>query len=143
MKTVTLLIILLGLIAGEVLSQTTHQVDLGGYNKTPAVLTPATGMLDVTVHNDSLFVSGEFQDLRGQYWSAYIHYGKVGETGNRLIQLRADVSEEKNSGEFKKERNSFELRPAIRRALQEGNLYVIISSHSHQNGEIRGQIPRM
>jgi hypothetical protein len=143
MKTVTLLIILLGLSVGEVLSQTTYQIDLAGYNMTPPVRTPAIGFLEVTVHNDSLFVSGEFQDLRGQYWAAYIHYGKEGETGNRLIQLRADINEEKNGGEFKKERNSFELRAAIRRALQEGNLYVMISSHRNQAGEIRGQIPRM
>ncbi len=143
MKTVILIIFLLGLSAGEVFSQTTHEVVLAGYNNVPPVRTPATGILEVTAHNDSLFVSGEFQDLRGQYWSAYIHYGKEGETGNRLIQLRADINEEKNGGEFKKERNSFELRPAIKRALQEGNLYIMISSHRNQDGEIRGQIPRM
>ncbi|TVR32655.1 MAG: CHRD domain-containing protein [Balneolaceae bacterium] len=143
MKTVILIFFLLGLSAGEVLSQTTYEVNLAGYNMIPPVRTAATGILEVTVHNDSLFVSGEFRDLRGQYWATYIHYGKEGETGNRLIQLRADVNEEKNGGELKKERNSFELRPAIRRALQEGNLYVVISSNRNQDGEIRGQIPRM
>jgi hypothetical protein len=144
MKKVFFVVILLaGFMAEGLFAQTTFDFELAGYHKVPQVRTPATGTMEVTVHGDSLFVSGRFEDLRGHYWSAYIHFGAPGETGNRILRLRADLNEEKNGGEFLREKNSFELRPAIRQALRDGNLYVIISSNRNQDGEIRGQIPRM
>ena len=138
------MIVISGLMAQDLYSQaTTYEFDLAGYHMVPPVRTTASGTMEVTVQGDSLFVSGTFQELRGYYWSAYIHYGSPGETGNRLLRLRADLNDEKNGGELLKEKNSFELRPAIRQALRDGNLYMIISSNRNQDGEIRGQIPRM
>lgn len=143
MKTIFLALAIFGLLFFDAKSQTTFEVELAGYNNVPAVRTAGMGFVEVTVDGDSLFVSGEFENLRGYYWAAFIHYGKTGETGNRIYRLKAELNEEKNGGVFKKENNRFELRPAIRDALRNGNLYVQISSNRNQDGEIRGQIPRM
>jgi len=142
-KAMLMVVILSGLMVQDLFSQTTFEFDLAGYHKVPPVRTTATGMMEATIHDDTLIITGTFQDLRGYYWSAYIHFGAEGESGNRLLRLRADLNEDKDSGEFLGEKNTFELRPAIRQALRDGNLYVIISSNRHQGGEIRGQIPRM
>lgn len=143
MKTTILFFTVFGLLFFDARSQTTYEIELAGYNNVPVVRTAAMGVVEVTADGDSLFVGGTFENLRGHYWSAFIHYGKEGETGNRLYRLSADLNEEKNGGEFKKEENRFELRPAIREALRNGNLYIQISSNRNQDGEIRGQIPRM
>lgn len=124
-------------------SQTSHQLELTGYNMVPSVRTTATGMMEATVKGDSLFISGQFEDLMGRYWSAYIHYGDHDEEGNRLLKLSADVSEDHKSGIISEESNSFLLPQALREALKEGKLYVVISSGQFKQGEIRGQIPMM
>jgi hypothetical protein len=122
-------------------AQVTAEVNLTGYNQVPPVRTAADGKVEITVVGDSLFVTGRFTDLREYYRGAYINYGREGDTGNRMFQLRADLGEDKRSGEFKKERNSFHLRPAQIDALRNGRLYVNITSNRYRGGEIRGQIP--
>ncbi len=124
-------------------AQSTSYVTLAGFNQVPEVRTPGQGFLEITVAGDSLFVSGEFSDLRSPYHSAYIHFGKEGKTGNRLFRLSADVSEDYLSGTFNKKENRFKLTNAIINHLRNGMLYVNISSHDFQRGEIRGQIPSM
>lgn len=143
MKSLAIFVVLLSMMVVEAKSQTTYEFELAGYNNVPVVRTPATGTITATVDGDSLSISGTFRDLRGSYWSAFIHYGEEGERGNRLIRLNVELNDERTSGEFKKEANIFQLRPAIREALKEGNLYIVVSSNRNQDGEIRGQIPRM
>jgi hypothetical protein len=143
MRWFSILIVLTVFGVSDLYAQQTRSVDLAGYNKVPSVRTPATGTLEVSVEGDSLFVTGPFEDLRGHYWSAFIHYGSERESGNRLLRLKPELNEEKNGGEFKREDNGFELRPSQRDALREGKLYIQISSSRHQGGEIRGQIPAM
>ncbi len=121
----------------------TAEINLAGFNQVPEVRTPATGVVEVTVEGDSLFVQGEFSDLLGTYWAAHIHYGEKGKTGNRLFRLSAQLNEERNGGVFKKEDNRFELRPVHIEAIREGNMYINISSNRNQRGEIRGQIPAL
>jgi hypothetical protein len=122
-------------------AQVTAEVNLAGYNQVPPVRTAAEGKVEITVEGDSLFVTGSFSDLREYYRGAYINYGREGDTGNRMFQLRADMAEDKRSGEFRKDRNSFHLRPAQMDALRNGLLYVNITSNRYRGGEIRGQIP--
>jgi hypothetical protein len=143
MKIAMLVFILSGCLVSALFSQTTHEVNLAGYNNVPPVQTAAMGTIEVTADGDSLFISGSFENLRGRYWAAYIHYGEEGKNGNRIIQLRADLNNEGNRGEISIEKNRFELRPAVREALREGKLYIQISSDRNQDGEIRGQIPGM
>lgn len=119
------------------------EVDLGGHNKVPPIRTPGLGKVEVVVEGDSLFVSGTFEEMRSTFWSAFIHYGGPRETGNPMFRLKAELNEERTGGVFRREDNAFEMRPAQKRALQEGKLYINISSSRHQDGELRGQIPRL
>lgn len=122
-------------------AQISGEFDLAGYHMTDPVGTAAVGMAEATVKEDSLIISGHFEDLRGRYWSAYIHYGAPGETGNRLLKLHADVSEDHKSGRFNPQKNAFKMSDAVRKALSEGRLYLLVSSGQYRQGEIRGQLP--
>ena len=118
-------------------------VELAGYHEVPSVPTPASGSAEVILDNDSLYVSGDFSDLRAPYHSAFIHYGKPGETGNRIFRLDVNLDEDQQSGTFSKSDNRFKLTDALKHHLKNGHLYINISSHRYQTGEIRGQIPAM
>lgn len=128
----------------DLTAQSTYPVLLSGTEHVPPVRTPATGEFEVYIESDTLYVRGEFSDLRGHYWSAFIHYGEEGDEGNRLFRLSPDeLNEEQNAGTFIFEDNKFPLRELQREALREGNMYINISSNRNQEGEIRGQIPNM
>ncbi len=124
--------------------QAKYEITLSGLEKAPQVRTPATGIVEVWVESDTLYVSGTFSDLMDTYWAGHIHYGRRGEEGNRLFRLKpSDLSEDKRNGAFDPEENKFHLRQAQLEALRNGHLYINISSYRHQRGEIRGQIPPM
>lgn len=125
------------------LAQVSSEITLAGYNHRPVVQTPAIGFATISIESDSLFIEGEFHDLRGVYRGAYVQYGKIGKTGHRMLRLKPEVAESRIAGVFKKEENAFLLTVALRDALQEGQLYINIMSNRHQHGEIRGQIPKM
>jgi len=129
------------LCTAPAIGQMKAQVNLGGYNHVPMVRTPAMGEVLITIEGDSLFVEGEFSDLRGVYWSAFIHYGEIGKTGHRMLRLKPRVHENRTSGVFTREDNGFLLTEAHKAALRRGHMYVNIASNRFQHGEIRGQIP--
>lgn len=124
-------------------AQNSGQFDLAGYHLTDPVATSAVGMIEATVKGDSLMISGHFEDLSGAYWSAYIHYGAPGETGNRLLKLHADVSGDQRDGQFDPTVNAFKMSEAVHQALSDGKLYLLVSSGRHRQGEIRGQLPKL
>jgi len=124
-------------------AQEKHEVMLLGNNQVPAVETPAGGLLEVWIKNDTLYVSGKFEGLEGPYRSGSIHQGGRNETGNQLFRLKPELSEGNTSGIFKGEENAFPLSGAVLNALREGEMYINISSFEHQFGEIRGQIPKL
>ncbi len=142
-KKITAVIVLPFLFTIAGFGQATYDVALTGIDHVPPVGTPAFGNLEVWFDSDTLYVRGSFTDLLGYYWAGHIHYGEPGKTGNRLFRLNVDLSEDQREGRFHENENKFALRPAQRQALRNGNLYIVISSNRHQQGEIRGQIPRM
>lgn len=131
------------ILFSEGYGQSTIEFPMGGYEQVPTVRTAGFGKITFTVEGDSLFVSGEFSDLTGQYRSANIHFGKRGDTGPRIFRLSANPEDEHKSGVIRSERNRFELSEAIKNALREGRMYVNIGSSRNQMGEIRGQVPPM
>jgi len=135
------LILLIGMITATGMAQSTVEVMVAGHNQIPSVRTPGTGMIEVTVEGDSLFVSGSFEDLREYYLGAGIHFGGLNEVGNQIYQLSADLNEDKTGGVFNVEKNRFGLREAQKEALRNGRLYINILSNRNRSGEIRGQIP--
>lgn len=136
-----LMVFLMGILAVPAAAQTTVEIVLAGHNQVPQVRSPGTGMVEVTVDGDSLFVSGSFEDLREYYLGAGIHFGRDNETGNLIYRLSAELNEEKTGGVFKAEENGFELRDAQKEALRNGRMYINIRSNRNRSGEIRGQIP--
>lgn len=138
----TALILLIGLTPITE-AQVKYEVMLLGKNQVPSVETPAGGILEVWIENDTLYVGGEFEGLEGLYRSGSIHQGSRNETGNQLFRLKPELSEGNTSGVFKPEDNAFPLSEAILNALRNGEMYINISSFEHQFGEIRGQIPKL
>jgi hypothetical protein len=143
MKHLVWLLAILTLHATASVAQQSVEVNLAGYKHVPPVATSGTGVLQVTLQSDTLFVEGRFQDLRSNYRSSSIHYGSERESGNRLLGLKVQLNEDRRSGVFRKEENYFELRPSMLEALSQGNLYISIASDRNQRGEIRAQIPPM
>jgi len=138
----TTLILFVGLIPIAE-AQEKYEVMLLGKNQVPTVETPAGGLLEVWIKNDTLYVSGEFESLEGPYRSGSIHQGRRNETGNQLYRLKAELNDGNTSGVFKPEDNAFPLSEAVLNALRDGEMYINISSFEHQFGEIRGQIPKL
>ncbi|MEX2574223.1 MAG: CHRD domain-containing protein [Balneolaceae bacterium] len=124
-------------------AQQTAEVYLAGYKQVPAVNSSGSGSVTVTVRSDTLSVEGRFGGLVSDYRSSSIHYGSERERGNQLFALSVQAGEDRRSGTFSKEENSFSLRPSLQDALEAGELYISIASDRYQRGEIRGQIPAM
>lgn len=142
-RTILLLFIFPLLTVLPAMGQQSVQVVLTGMDQVPEVRTPATGMVNVTLEGDSLTVDGSFSDLRGNFTGMSIYHGREGEQGNQLIKLQVDLDEDHKGGTLDPEKNKIELREGIKSALSQGMLYLSITSDRFQQGEIRGQIPRM
>ncbi|TYP94083.1 CHRD domain-containing protein [Fodinibius salinus] len=136
-----LLVTLAGPLATS--AQQSADVYLGGHKMQPKVQTSGSGMVTVTLKDDSLTVEGDFEYLTGNYSGAYIMYDIKKRPDNQLFSLTADVNENKRSGTFSTEQNRFQLSKAEQKLIKEGSLYIMISSFEHQTGEIRGNIPAM
>lgn len=122
-------------------AQQSRELMLAGHKMDPPVGTGASGMVTVTLKNDTLSVTGDFSDLMSNYFGAYIMAEIRGKAGNVLYRLKADLDEEKTSGTFKESKNSFKLSPQELTMLREGKLFITVSSFDHKRGEIRSKIP--
>lgn len=142
-KKITVSLLFFLILVSYASAQQRSFVELAGYKEVPSVPTPATGSAEVTLDNDSLYVSGNFSDLQETFHSAFINFGEPGKTGNRIFRLDVNLNEDQKSGSFSKKDNRFKLTDALKRHLGNGHLYINISSHKYQTGEIRGQIPPM
>ncbi len=143
MKILSIIPILFLSMSAILSAQTVYDIQMSGLDMVPRVHTPAMGTAQVWIESDTLYVRGTFSDLQGTYFAAHIHYGERGRSGNRIFRLQASLNEGNRSGEFKEEENKFHLRPAQRSAITAGNFYITVSTNRHQQGELRGQIPRI
>jgi len=125
------------------IAQQSQNITLAGYKMKPRVGTSGSGVVDVTLHGDTLSVAGGFSDLMGQYSGAYIMVNIRGKSGNQLYDLTAEVSEDKKSGTFKAKENRFVLSPSEKALLKKGELFITVNTFEHQRGEIRGNIGSM
>src|SRR5699024_4948287 len=116
---------------------------LGGYNYDPAVRTSGSGMVTVTLRQDSLYIKGDFSNLTSSYRGAYIMVGKKGQTGNMLHRLKVNLNGDRTGGTLEVKNNAFTLNDAQKQLLKNGELYINIISQKHSHGELRGQIPPM
>lgn len=127
----------------DVNAQQSKKIILAGYKHTPPVSTAGSGMATVTLHGDTLTVKGEFEDLSANFSGAYLMVSIRGQAGNQLHRLKAELNEEKTGGKLLGKENRFVLSPAQKELLENGELYINISSFENQKGELRGDIGPM
>jgi hypothetical protein len=127
----------------QMYGQKSQQIILAGYNHKPPVSTPGSGMATINLKGDSLKVQGDFDNLTSPFSGAYLMVNLKGQPGNQLYRLKTKLNEEKTGGTLNAEENSFELTPAEKKLLQEGDLYINISSTENRKGELRGDIGPM
>ena len=127
--------------ASVAVGQQSYTLILAGYKAVPPVKTAAEGTLEITLRNDTLVVSGSFENLSDYYYGSAIYYGEKGKQGNQLFRLDVDLGEGNTSGKIRAEKNRFMLKEGMLKALSNGNLFIAISSFEHQRGELRAQLP--
>ena len=111
-----------------------------GLEMVPDIQTAATGSGEAWIESDSLYVRLEFKNLQAPYYSANVHFGDEGETGNPIYKLNPVLGEDHRQGTVDPNQNKFALSDAMKEAFQQENLYITVASEQHQRGEIRGQI---
>lgn len=124
-------------------AQQSKQIMLAGYKLKPVVGTSGSGVLTVTIKDDTLRVHGDFANLMSTYTGAYIMAGTPGDNGNSLYTLEVKTNDDETGGTLEATDNTFVLNDAQISLLKKGNLYVVVSSSDHQNGEIAASIPPM
>lgn len=113
------------------------EASLEGANQVPEVETDANGFFTVVLREDSIHVSGEFADLRGEYVASHIHMGAEDENGDPIQPLDPELGEENRSGTWD---GAYSVDEDFISALKGDSLYVNVHSEEHQKGEIRGQL---
>ena len=137
----TLLLVLFPLVLSAQ-SQTERRwsVTLAGFKEIPPVTTPASGTAALRLKGDSLIVSGQFKDLNSHFTGAQIFYGAGEPMGNALLRLKVRISPDGRSGRIHAHENRFRLKPAQKRYLRNGKLFIAITSKDEPFGEIRAPI---
>jgi len=124
-------------------AQQSKEVMLAGYKLHPKVGTTGSGFFTLELNGDTLQVHGDFSNLMSSYTGAYIMAGKIGSNANALYSLEVTTNDQQTSGKLKASDNTFVLNEAQKDLLKEGNLYFLVSSSEHQNGELAAPIPPM
>jgi CHRD domain-containing protein len=125
--------------SNEVLQGTTKSVVLDGGQVTPAgVATAAAGQGFVTVDESSGRITGSVTVTFGTTGtSAQIHAGAAGTDGPVLVDLV-----QSSPGVWVVPDNVSLTQTQVA-AFENGQLYILVQSSAHPNGEIRGQVGRM
>ncbi len=114
---------------------------LAGYKLSPSVPTSATGMLTLTIKNDTLTVKGSFSDLTAPYLSSGIFFTQKKMAVNQLFTFDTELNEDETGGKLRAVNNRFPLSSAHKELLKNGELTIKIMSTKHNLGEIGADIP--
>lgn len=118
---------------------------LSGIAEANPVTTQGNGSLKFELTGSKLVCSGSFNDLDGQFdpniaGGSHLHMGAVGENGNIIFTLNAELSPDLKSGLFLPDSNTFVLTPEQITALRTGNFYINLHTTAFASGELRGQV---
>lgn len=136
-----------GELRGQVLPihQATFRVFLSGLNQNPSIQSSGHGQLIFAYKDDSLVVSGHFDDLSSMAdttiaGGAHIHLGLPGRNGGVVHPLNVNYDTDLMGGDILPSENAFGLRAVDISSLFNRELYVNIHTQQHGSGELRGQI---
>ncbi|MEM9984387.1 MAG: CHRD domain-containing protein, partial [Bacteroidota bacterium] len=119
--------------------------NLRGSHEPDPVYSPGLGAIIFELDGDSLFASGSFQGIEGNFdgnpaGGVHIHASPVGRNGGIELFLTPTVAVDQKSGTFAAADNGFQLTSAQLDLLAARELYVNLHSTLHPGGELRGQI---
>lgn len=133
-----------GELRGQLLpaSDDLYLVNLFGSNEVPSVISQGFGALALEVTNDSLYVSGSFQELSSALntsigGGAHLHMGLSGENGGVVFPLNVTLGADSTSGTIN---NVFPITEVQKEMLIDRRLYANFHSMNLPSGELRGQI---
>lgn len=122
------------------MAQTQFQARVSGSNEVPSVDSRGSGMITVTLVGDHIKVTGHFSGLGSDYKASHIHFGSAGSNGMPVFELKPIINNDKRSGTYTAEKNTFKINPKEIKSLQEGRMYINIHSQENVAGELRGQL---
>ena len=110
------------------------EVELSGREVVPPNDSPATAVVRVALKGDRLRLWLIVADMKPS--QAHLHIGRPGANGPRVARLERDGGELyviKSPG--------LHLNPVQLAAYKAGEMYVVVTSARHPQGEIRAQLP--
>ena len=132
-----------GIVTVNSANAETFVAQLRGIQEVPAATTLGTGEITALFEDDTLRVSGAFDNLSSDYdpnIGAHIHLGYAGSNGPVRLVLTPVLDADNRGGRFNASDNTFALPTSVVDSLQNRQLYVNIHTEAYPGGEIRGQI---
>ena len=104
------------------------------------VLSNGSAMIKARLIGDTLYVSGSFKNLSGDYTNSHLHRGLAGITGGVQIATSPVLDPTKRSGMYSESVNKYFLTADQKTMLLNRELYFNVHSTIAPGGEIRGQL---
>jgi plastocyanin len=104
------------------------------------VLTMGSGQVRARVDGDTLYLSGSFKNLGGDYTNSHFHRGLAGITGGVQIATIPTLESTKRSGTYTETINKYALTSAQKAMIVNREFYFNVHSSIATGGEIRGQL---
>lgn len=104
------------------------------------VLTMGSGQVIARVDGDTLYMSGSFKNLGGDYTNSHFHRGLAGTTGGIQIATIPVIDSTKRAGTYSEAVNKYVLTAAQKTMIANREFYFNVHSTTAPGGEIRGQL---
>lgn len=104
------------------------------------VLTMGSGQVRARVDGDTLYLSGSFKNLGGDYTNSHFHRGLAGITGGVQIGTVPVLDSTKRAGTYNESVNKYALTPSQKTMIANREFYFNVHSSIATGGEIRGQL---
>lgn len=131
---------------GEIRGQLQPEMDAyfranlsGAFEPLPAK-SNASGAVVLELDADTLYVSGSFSGLTGDFSANHLHIAPIGEGGGVAFGLTATLAGDNRSGTYFAADNKFTLTAQQKQDLWDRKFYVNIHSSTYGGGEVRGQV---
>ncbi len=118
---------------------------LSGASESPAVNSPATGLVAFEVRPGQAICVGSFSNLQGNFdpniaGGAHLHAQWAGNNGPIAAHLHTDLDASLRSGAFLADENRIALTSGMWDTLRQRRIYVNVHTQAQPAGEVRGQV---